>query len=93
MVHLGDVYYVGEPGEYSERVLASGMWPVEAAEKEKIGSWSLNGNHDMYVGGHGYFDKLLREGRFLRWHRDTSGEPSSFFVIEDAGWQIGRAHV
>lgn len=88
VVHLGDVYYVGESDEYSERVLASGMWPVLGREKDKIGSWSLNGNHDMYAGGHGYFDKLLRDGRFLRWHRDASGEPSSFFVIEDAHWQF-----
>ena len=88
VVHLGDVYYVGGPDEYSERVIASGMWPVANKEKNQIGSWSLNGNHDMYAGGHGYFDKLLREGRFLRWHRDPSGEPSSFFVIEDANWQF-----
>ena len=88
VVHLGDVYYVGEPEEYSERVLASGMWPVTGTEKNQIGSWSLNGNHDMYSGGHGYFDKLLRDGRFLRWHRDASGEPSSFFVIEDLDWQF-----
>lgn len=88
VVHLGDVYYVGEPEEYSERMIASGMWPVTGIEKDKIGSWSLNGNHDMYVGGFGYFDKLLRDGRFLRWHRDAAGEPSSFFVIEDADWQF-----
>ena len=64
------------------------MWPVAWKEKEKIGSWSLNGNHDMYVGGHGYFEKLLREGRFLRWHSDAKGNPSSFFVIENADWQF-----
>ena len=88
VVHLGDVYYVGNPDEYSDHVISAGMWPVTNAEKDQIGSWSLNGNHDMYAGGHGYFDKLLREGRFLRWHRDASGEPSSFFVIEDANWQF-----
>lgn len=88
VVHLGDVYYTGEPTEYRERMLAGTLWPVQGDEKERIGSWSLNGNHDMYSGGHGYFDKLLRDGRFLRWHRDEQGEPSSFFVIEDAHWQF-----
>lgn len=88
VIHLGDVYYVGEPEEYSERVIAAGMWPVTGQEKDKIGSWSLNGNHDMYVGGHGYFEKLLRDGRFLRWHQDAKGQPSSFFLIEDAHWQF-----
>lgn len=88
VVHLGDVYYVGEADEYKERVTAAGFWPVRGTEREKIGSWSLNGNHDMYSGGHGYFDTLLRDGRFLRWHRDEDGEPSSFFLIEDANWQV-----
>ncbi len=86
VVHLGDVYYVGEADEYQDRMLK--LWPVKAAEKSKIGSWSLNGNHDMYSGGHGYFDTLLAEPRFLAWHRDESGKPSSFFLIEDANWQI-----
>jgi hypothetical protein len=88
VVHLGDVYYVGEADEYRDRVLAGTLWPVRGNEKDRIGSWSLNGNHDMYAGGHGYFDKLLREGRFLRWHQDEHGQPSSFFLIEDESWQI-----
>lgn len=88
VVHLGDVYYVGTAAEYTDRVLAAGCWPVNGSERNQIGSWSLNGNHDMYSGGFGYFDKLLRDGRFLRWHRDTSGQPSSFFLIEDANWQF-----
>ena len=29
-----------------------------------MGSWSLNGNHDMYSGGWAYFDHLLAEPRF-----------------------------
>lgn len=88
VVHLGDVYYVGEPEEYKKRVLAGALWPVATAQKKKVGSWSLNGNHDMYSGGHGYFDTLLAEARFIQWHGDASGKPSSFFLIEDDHWQI-----
>lgn len=86
VIHLGDVYYVGEPDEYNERML--NLWPVKPTEAHVIGSWSLNGNHDMYSGGHGYFDTLLMEPRFFNWHSDKEGHPSSFFLIENDHWQI-----
>lgn len=86
VIHLGDVYYVGNADEYKTRMLK--LWPVKVTEKSTIGSWSLNGNHDMYSGGHGFFDTLLTESRFLAWHRDAAGKPSSFFLIEDPDWQI-----
>ncbi len=86
VIHLGDVYYVGEKDEYLERMIP--FWPVTSAQRNRIGSWSLNGNHDMYSGGEGYFDTLLRTDNMLRWHGDDSGEPSSFFLIEDKDWQI-----
>ncbi len=86
VIHLGDVYYVGESDEYTERMLP--YWPQPAVQSKAIGSWSLNGNHDMYSGGKGYFDTLLRQDFMLRWHGDERGEPSSFFLIEDADWQV-----
>lgn len=86
VIHLGDVYYVGKEDEYIERVFPS--WPVAMSDRKKVGSWSLNGNHDMYEGGHGYFDTLLAEPRFLTWHADSAGQPSSFFLIEDGNWQV-----
>lgn len=85
VIHLGDVYYVGEPDEYKERMV--GLWPVGPGDAISIGSWSLNGNHDMYSGGYGYFDTLLTEPRFLSWHRDQGGRPSSYFLIESKHWQ------
>ena len=86
VIHLGDVYYVGEANEYIERMFP--FWPVTTGERNAIGSWSLNGNHDMYSGGEGYFDTLLRKDYMLRWHGDKAGEPSSFFLIEDKDWQV-----
>ena len=86
VIHLGDVYYVGESDEYLERIFP--LWPVTSAQRNAIGSWSLNGNHDMYSGGAGYFDTLLRKDVMLRWHGDADGEPSSFFLIEDKDWQV-----
>ncbi|MEO5913790.1 MAG: metallophosphoesterase [Luteolibacter sp.] len=86
VIHLGDVYYVGEPGEYASRMLP--QWPVTGDLLKSVGCWSLNGNHDMYSGGGGYFDTLLRDKVMLRWHGDADKQPSSFFLIEDDNWQV-----
>src|ERR1700688_307529 len=64
VIHLGDVYYSGWPEEYDEHFLAH--CPVQPGEENLYGSWSLNGNHDMFSGGHGYFDHLLKDERFRR---------------------------
>jgi len=61
VIHLGDVYYAGWEYEYRDRFLP--YWPVKAEEADKIGSWCLNGNHDMYSGGHAYFEYLLKDPR------------------------------
>jgi hypothetical protein len=53
LIHLGDVYYAGLPSEYRERFLR--YWPAPG-DDDRLHSWNLNGNHDMYSGGHGYFE-------------------------------------
>ncbi|MBY5471521.1 hypothetical protein HFO86_15075 [Rhizobium leguminosarum] len=80
VVHLGDVYYSGFEYEYRDRFLA--YWPVYPDEASLAGSWCLNGNHDMYSGGHAYFDYLLKDPRFAR----QAG--SSFFCLANKHWQI-----
>lgn len=80
VIHLGDVYYSGWPEEYDDHFLAH--WPIKAGEEEKYGSWCLNGNHDMYSGGFGFFDHLLRDGRFKR------QQQSSYFSLHTNHWQI-----
>jgi calcineurin-like phosphoesterase family protein len=80
VVHLGDVYYSGWGGEYKKRFIAD--WPVLPTEANKIGSWSLNGNHDMFSGGHDFFGTLLAEPRFARQER------SSRFSFTHKHWEI-----
>jgi len=80
VVHLGDVYYSGWEREYREYVLP--YWPVKSGEAGTIGSWSINGNHDMYSGGQGYFDVLLGDSRFNRQAQ------SSFFSLVNKNWKI-----
>jgi hypothetical protein len=80
VIHLGDVYYSGWAREYENRFLPH--WPVLEKEAAEIGSWSLNANHDMYSGGHGYYGTLLRDRRF-RGH-----EGSSLFSLVHPRWRI-----
>lgn len=78
VIHLGDTYYSGLKEEYLHRFLP--LWPVQAGGRAR--SWSLNGNHDMYAGGHGYFDTLLRDRRF------ASQAYYSYFCLGNEHWQL-----
>jgi hypothetical protein len=80
VVHLGDVYYSGWDWEVDHRLLA--YWPVRKEEAGSISSWSLNGNHDMYSGGYGYFDRLLTDPRFQR------HQGASYFRLFNDNWQL-----
>jgi hypothetical protein len=79
VLHLGDVYYSGWKEEYEARFMP--FWPVRSAEGG-VASWALNGNHDMYSGGHGYFGYLLRDPRF------AGQKGSSYFCLENSNWQL-----
>jgi Calcineurin-like phosphoesterase len=85
VIHLGDVYYAGWASEYEKRFLP--WWPVRGINAATFGSWALNGNHDMYSGGFGFYDTLLAEARFGR-QRDEQNQPSSFFLMENEHWQV-----
>ena len=79
VIHLGDTYYSGWKEEYARRFLPH--WPVAPTERD-LHSWTLNGNHDMYSGGHGYFGFLLHDPRF------AAQQGSSHFALQSADWQI-----
>jgi hypothetical protein len=79
-LHLGDVYYSGFEREYRNRFLR--YWPVDPTQADTVYSWSVNGNHDMYSGGHGYFKTLLTDPRF------ACQQQSSWFTIENDHWRI-----
>lgn len=81
VVHLGDTYYSGWKPEYENRLLK--YWPVRPEEADRIGSFTLNGNHDMFSGGHSYYTVALRDPRFRSWHNG-----SSFFSLTNKNWHI-----
>ncbi|HXB65252.1 MAG TPA: metallophosphoesterase [Solirubrobacteraceae bacterium] len=87
VIHLGDTYYSGWREEYETRYLPH--WPVAREERDVL-CWSLNGNHDMYSGGHGYFGYLLQDPRFRgHWLAGHSAPtPSSHFSLENEHWQV-----
>jgi hypothetical protein len=78
-LHLGDVYYSGWMEEYRTRF--EPYWPVRSA-RSGVRSWALNGNHDMYSGGHGYFGYLLLDPRFAEQNQ------SSYFCLRGSHWQL-----
>jgi hypothetical protein len=69
-------------------MLAPGMWPVTLAQAAAgVTSWSLNGNHDMYGGGWGYFQTLLADPRFAN-QRSPDGLATSFFRLRSSSWDL-----
>lgn len=81
VVHVGDVYYSGWEFEYERRFLRD--WPVHEDEKDTIGSFNLNGNHDMFSGGYAFYDGGLADERFTKWQGK-----SSLFYLANKRWQL-----
>lgn len=71
-VHLGDVYYAGTGSQ--EDVDMKG-WPMGTH-----GAFTLNSNHEMYSGAHGYFAEL--KARF------PVQQGTSYFALYNDDWLI-----
>lgn len=92
-LHIGDVYYVGDPPEVNETCLGirnpdnnydPTTWPIGSK-----GSFAMNGNHEMYANGIGYFDLLLpRLGLRGDGPCGMSGQQTSFFCLQNEFWRI-----
>jgi hypothetical protein len=86
VIHLGDIYYSGLETEDQRRFLD--LWPVTPEQASAgVTSWSLNGNHDMYSGGWGYFGTVLTDPRF-RHQSSPDGKPTSFFRLRSPSWDF-----
>ncbi|HUI55098.1 MAG TPA: metallophosphoesterase [Bryobacteraceae bacterium] len=73
VLHLGDTYYSGEDDEIRDRLV--GNWPQRPAGTINR---SLNGNHEMYSGGKGYFQALTT---FFQ-------QPASCFALQNSNWVL-----
>jgi hypothetical protein len=85
VIHLGDIYYSGWEREVRNRFLAH--WPIRAGEADEISSWAVNANHEMYSGGHAYFQTLLGDNRF-KGHKNDDGQNASMFSLVNGKWRI-----
>lgn len=74
-IHLGDVYYAGEPAQETDYLL--GFWPGG-----RQGNCTLNSNHEMYPLGKGYFDTALADPRF------ALQDGKSHFALENGQWIV-----
>ena len=77
-LHLGDVYYSGTDDEEQDKFI--GRWP--AGVSATAPSFALNGNHEMYSGGDGYFLHVLMNSQF------RSQQGLSYFLLENDHWAI-----
>jgi hypothetical protein len=73
-LHLGDTYYSGADDEIRDRLV--GDWPKCSA---KTVSRTLNGNHEMYSGGTGYFSALAQP---------PFNQSASVFALQNADWLL-----
>jgi hypothetical protein len=71
MLHLGDVYYSATPDEVEQRFFR--FWPNKAPINR-----TMNGNHEMYTGGHTYFEMMLP--RF--------NQTASYFAMQNDNWVL-----
>jgi hypothetical protein len=92
-IHLGDVYYVGTEDEVDENCLGRRaadnsfipcLWPLGS-----VGSFALNGNHEMYALGDAYFSKFLPKlGIRTAPGKKPSGQLASFLCLENPFWRV-----
>lgn len=72
LLHLGDVYYSGAKDEVKERFLD--VWPVVPGALNR----ALNSNHEMYAGGHAYFEMTLPKFQ----------QTASYFALQNDYWLL-----
>jgi hypothetical protein len=90
-LHLGDVYYMGDAAEVGENCLgmstknyAGVHWPLGS-----LGSFALMGNHEMYSGGHGFFQVFLKKlGLFNVDGTLKDPQSASYFCLEAGHWLV-----
>src|ERR1700743_874409 len=91
-IHIGDVYYVGDAPEVNENCLGVKnpnnnydpvKWPLGS-----VGSFAMNGNHEMYANGIAYFEIFLPELGLKAANGKMTGQQTSFFCLHNCHWSI-----
>jgi calcineurin-like phosphoesterase family protein len=91
-IHIGDVYYVGDPPEVNENCLGvknpNNNYNPVVWLLGRSGSFALNGNHEMYANGNGYFELFLPRLGIRGAHGKSLGQQTSFFCLQNIHWRI-----
>lgn len=86
-IHLGDTYYVGNTDEINANFDPGndGSFPYGI-----LGSFAMNGNHEMYSSGESYFTQLLPSmGTYQAGtNNPVQSQEGSFFCLENDCWRI-----
>ena len=78
VIHLGDIYYAGTQFEVTHYFLRIWQEILNLGQKlDRIPTFTLAGNHDMYSGGGPYY-QLIKQ----------LGQPASYFCLRNASWQF-----
>jgi microsomal dipeptidase-like Zn-dependent dipeptidase len=92
-IHLGDIYYVGDQASVEETCLGKRQRSKHAYapvtwRSGRLGSFALNGNHEMYAGGGAYFSSFLPTLGLFDGDGKPIGQKVSFFCLENDFWRI-----
>jgi hypothetical protein len=89
-IHIGDIYYVGGNSEVRQNCLdGDGLFPKNESVQwpaGRLGTFALNGNHEMLARGIGYFDLFLPTLGMK--NEKPKGQGTSFFCLENDYWRI-----
>ncbi|HUI42723.1 MAG TPA: metallophosphoesterase [Terriglobia bacterium] len=78
VIHLGDIYYAGTQFEITNYFLQPWKGILNLGDSlDRIPTFSLAGNHDMYSGGVPYYQMIKQ-----------LGQPASYFCLRNANWQF-----
>jgi hypothetical protein len=78
VIHLGDIYYAATQFEVNTYFLPIWKQVLNLGDKlDRIPTFTLAGNHDMYSGGGPYYQLLTQ-----------LGQPASYFCLRNDHWQF-----
>lgn len=91
-IHLGDVYYVGSPDHINANCLGIPPAGVQKGVKwphGKLGSWSVQGNHEAYDRGFGFFDVWAPTlGIRDPVSGNLTGQNTDYLSLENKYWRV-----
>lgn len=90
-LHLGDIYYVGASawvesnclGKAPDGVKRGVTWPHGS-----LGSFAVEGNHEMYSRGYGFFDTFLPTLGVHDTAGRAQGQEAGFVALENRYWRV-----